>query len=75
MRRENLAMAWIDNKNAYDIVPQSWILHCLKMYKIPDQIVQFIEKTMQTWRIELTAVGQSLAEVKIQRVIFQGDVL
>ena len=32
--RKNLAMAWIDYKKAYDMVPQSWILHCLKMYKI-----------------------------------------
>ena len=30
---------------------------------------------MQTWRVELTARGQSLAEVKIQRGIFQGDAL
>ena len=30
---------------------------------------------MQTWRVELTAGGQSLAEVKIQRGIFQGDAL
>ena len=30
-RRENLAMAWIDYKKAYDMVPQS----CLKMYKYP----------------------------------------
>ena len=33
-RRKNLAMAWIDYKKAYDMVLQSWILHCLKMYKI-----------------------------------------
>ena len=32
--RKNLAMAWIDYKKAYDMIPQSWILHCLKMYKI-----------------------------------------
>ena len=44
------------------------------MYKIPDQIVQFIKKTMQTW-VELIAEGQNLAEVKIQRGIFQGDAL
>ena len=30
---------------------------------------------MQTWRVELTAGGQSLARVKIQRGIFQGDAL
>ena len=74
-RRKNLAMAWIDIKKAYDMDPQSWIQHCLKMYKIPDQVVQFIEKTMQTWRVELTTEGQSLAEEKIQRGIFQGDTL
>ena len=30
---------------------------------------------MQTWRVELTAGGRSLAETKIQRRIFQGDAL
>ena len=54
-------MAWIDN----DMVLKSWILHCIKMYKIPDQIVQFIEKTMETQRVELTTGGKSLAEVKV----------
>ena len=65
----------IDYKISYDMVPQSWILQCLKMYKIPDQIVQYIEKTMQTWKVELTAGGQSLAELKIQRCIIQRDAL
>ena len=57
------------------MVPQNWILECLKMYEIPDQFLQFIKKIIQTWRVELTAVGQSLADVKIQRGIFQGDAL
>ena len=30
---------------------------------------------MQTWRVELTAEGKSLAEVKIQKGIFQGVAL
>ena len=30
---------------------------------------------MQTWRLKLITRGQSLAEVKIQRGIFQGDAL
>ena len=33
-RRKYLAMVWIDYKKAYDMVPQSWILDCHKMYKI-----------------------------------------
>ena len=74
-RRKNLAMAWNDNKKTWHIVPQNWIIHCLKMYKISHEVINFIEKTMQTWRVELTAGGRSLAETKIQRGIFQGDSL
>ena len=74
-RQKNLAMAWIDYKKAYDMVPQSWIIHCLKMYKISHEVINFIEKTMQTGRVELTAKGRSLTETKIQRGIFQGDAL
>ena len=33
-RRKNLAMAWIDYKKPNYMVPPSWIIHCLKMYKI-----------------------------------------
>ena len=65
-RRKNLAMAWIDYKKTYDMVPQSWIIHCLKMYKISHETINFIEKT---------AGGKGLAETKIQRGIFQGDAL
>ena len=74
-RLKNLAMEWMDNKKAYDMVPLSWILHYVKMYKIPDQVIQFIEKTMQTWVLDLTAEGKGLAEEKIQRGKFQADKL
>ena len=73
-RRKNLAMAWIDYK-VYDMVPHSWIINSLKMYKISHEVINFIDKTMKTWRVELTAGGRSLAEAKIQRGIFQGDAL
>ena len=51
--------------------PQSWILHCLKLYKISHEVINFIEQTMKTCRVELTAGGRSIAETKIQRGIFQ----
>ena len=38
------------------------------------EVINFIEKTMKTGRVESTAGGRSLAEAKIQRGIFQGDV-
>ena len=51
------------------MIPQSWIVNCLKMYKISH------EKTMKTCRVELTAGERSVAEIKIQRGIYQGDAL
>ena len=47
----------------------------LKMYKISREVINFIDKTMKTWRVELTTGGRRLAEAKIQRGIFQGDAL
>ena len=60
-KRKNLAMAWIDYKKAYHRVQQRWIINCLKMYKIFHEIMNFIEKTMKNWRVELTAGGKGLA--------------
>ena len=63
-------MTWIDNKKPYDMVPHNWILHFPKMYKITDEVIKFIKKIMETRRVEMTAGGRSLADVKIQRGIF-----
>ena len=74
-RRKNLALARINYKKAHDTVPQSWIINFLKMYKISDEVINFIVKTMKTWRVEFIARRKSLAKVKFQRGIFQGDAL
>ena len=71
-RREKVAMTWIDNKKAYNMVSQSWIIECFKMYKISCKVLNFITKDIKNWKMELAAGGQTLAEVKLQRGIFQG---
>ena len=45
------------------------------MYKLSDEIINFIEKTMKTRKVELIAGGRSFAEEKVQRGIFQEDAL
>ena len=72
---ENGAMARIDYKKAYVMVPQSWIIDRLQIYKISDEIMKFIEKTMKNGRVELATGRKGLAEVKFQRSIFQGNAL
>ena len=44
------------------------------MYQISNEVINFMEKTMKTWRVELIAGRKKFAETKIQRGIFQGDV-
>ena len=43
-RRKNLAMAWIDDKKSYDMVPLSCIINCLRMYKISDKVINLSRK-------------------------------
>ena len=40
-------MAWIDYRKAYDFVPHNWILECLDMPNIADNIRSFLEKSMK----------------------------
>ena len=66
-RRKNLAIALIDYKKAYDMVPQSWILNCLKMYKISHEVINFIKKTMQTWSCQQEWSWQQEEEAYIKQ--------
>ena len=74
-RRTNLAMAWIDYRKAYDFVPHSWILECLDMLGIADNVRSFLEKSMKKWKLLLNSNGSDLCEVDVNRGIFQGDSL
>ena len=56
------------------MVPQRRIINFLNIYKITDDVIKFI-KNQDTWRMELTAGGKTLAVMKIQRGTFQGDAL
>ena len=55
MWRKNLAIARIIYKKAYDVVPQSWIINIIKLFKVSDEVIKFIEKTMKNGKVELTA--------------------
>ena len=72
-RHTNLSMAWIDYRKAYDLVPHSWVNECMEMFGIAENLRTFLQKSMQQWRLSLTANGEDLGEVNVKRRIFQGD--
>ena len=65
-RSTKLAMAWIDYRKAYDVIPHSWISEC---FEVP----RGIEKTKNV--LVATSNGVSLGHAEIRRGIFQVDSL
>ena len=74
-RKTNLSMAWIDYRKAFDMIPHTWLIECLRIYGVEEKTVSFLKNTMPHWKTELTSSGEKLAEVNIRRGIFQGDSL
>ena len=66
-------MAWIDNRNPYNLVPHTWIAQCLELFGIAENIKKIVVGSMLSWKTELSAGSTTIGEVKINRGIFQGD--
>ena len=56
--KKNVLMAWINKKKSCDMILQNCMIACLKMYKIADEVIKFIKKTMKNWRVDLIAGGK-----------------
>ena len=65
-RDKNLAMAWIDYKKAYDMIPHSWVRECLDLFGAAENIKSLLANSMFV---------SELGEVEVKRGIFQGDSL
>ena len=68
-------MAWIDYKKAYDIAPYSWIIECLDLFGVTENIKSLLVNSMEKWKVMLCSGNSVLGEVEIRRDIFQGDSL
>ena len=74
-RNKNLAMAWIDYKKAYDMVPHSWIVECLDLFVVAENIKSWLLNSMEKWKVMLCSGNFELGKVEIKRGIFQGHSL
>ena len=63
-------MAWIDYQKAYDMVLHSWIIECLDLIGVPENIKSLLVNGTEKWKVMLCS---ELGEVEIKRGIFQGD--
>ena len=74
-RHTNLSITWIDHRKAHDLVPHSWVNECMEMFGIAENLRTLLQKSVQQWRLSLTANSEDLEEVNVERGIFQGDSL
>ena len=68
-------MTWIDYKKAYDMVPHSWIIECLDLFGLAQNIKTLLVNSMEKWQIMLCSGNSELGEVEIKQGIFQRDSL
>ena len=45
-RNKNLAVAWIDFKKAYDVVPHLWIIECSDFFGVKENIKSLLVNSM-----------------------------
>ena len=68
-------MCWIDYRKAYNMVPHSWIMESLIMFKIANNVQNLLNYAMPLWKTELNSNNQNACNVVIKRGIFLGDSL
>ena len=77
--RRNLVTVWLDYRKAFDSIPHSWLLHTLKLVKLPNHLLTAIKNLTESWYTKLNLNGKDDSIVsnviKIIRGIHQGDSL
>ena len=64
--QRNWAMAWVDYRKAYHMVPHSWVEEFLEMFGIAVNVKQFLLSNMKKWRLNWHHVGNDWGLLTIQ---------
>ena len=57
------------------MVPQSWIIECLDLFGVVENIKSLLVNSMEKWKVMLCSGNSGLGEVEIKQGTFQGDSL
>ena len=52
-RNKNLAIVWIDYQKTYDMAPHSWIIECLDLFGVAENIKGLLVNSMEKWKVIL----------------------
>ena len=66
-RNKNLAIGLDRNyKKVYDVVPHSWIIECLDLFRVAENIKSLLANSMEKWKVMLCSGNFELGEVEIK---------
>ena len=51
---------------AYNMVPHSWIIECLDLFRVAKNIKSFLVNSMEKWKVKLCSGNSELGEVEIK---------
>ncbi|XP_044760856.1 uncharacterized protein LOC123318302 [Coccinella septempunctata] len=78
-KQRSISVAWVDYKKAFDSVPHTWLIKVLKIYGVPETIIDLLKYLMKTWRTNLVVNTKNhhykTGTINIKSGIFQGDTL
>ena len=57
------------------MVPNSWIIECLDLFGVAENIKRLLVNSMGKWKVVRCSGNSELGEVDIKKDIFQGDSL
>ena len=73
----NFYIAYIDYRKAFDLVPHTWLIDILQVYKIDQNIINSLQELSKKWTITLQDIVKNYRimsdPIRIQRGIYQGD--
>ena len=72
-RSTNLAMARMGYRRVYDMIRLSLISESFEVFGVAENTKNFLLKSMNRWKLELTSNGVSLGNVEIRGGVFHGD--
>ena len=79
LMRRNLVTVWLDYRKAFVSIPQSWLLHALKLTKLPNHLLMAIKNLTESWYTKLNLNGKDDSIVsnviKILTEIYEVDIL
>ena len=66
-RNKNLVIGLDRNyKKVYDVVPHSWIIECLDLFRVAENIKSLLVNSMEKWKVMLCSGNSELGEVEIK---------